>query len=217
MQQLTEALHAEKQSVEGLTNKLNQEALRTREFETKSANQVQQLELQRMELAKTKTELLEKEALILKMRGDTTKMQGELGQMLNTTNEEKEKLRSEYLAVIDRQKKELSALNEHLLQNDRQGQDLDAKSRSLADENERLRQSLAQSEQQLADQTGEMAQQIKTYKIKLNEMLDQLEGKNSEIANTEQMLKSKEEALQTQQADLLKQKDLKTQLDADLI
>ena len=74
-----------------------------------------------MELAKTKTEVLEKEALILKMRGDATKMQGELGQMLNTTNEEKEKLRSEYLAVIERQKKELSALNERLLQNDRQG------------------------------------------------------------------------------------------------
>ena len=69
----------------------------------------------------------------------------------------------------------------------------------------------------MADQTGEMAQQIKTYKIKLNEMLDQLEGKNSEIANTEQMLKTKEEALQAHQADLLKQKDLKTQLDADLI
>ena len=100
-----------------------------------------------MELAKTKTEVLEKEALILKMRGDATKMQGELGQMLNTTNEEKEKLRSEYLAVIERQKKELSALNERLLQNDRQGQDMDAKSRALADENERLRQSLAQSEQ----------------------------------------------------------------------
>ena len=32
-----------------------------------------------MELAKTKTEVLEKEALILKMRGDATKMQGELG------------------------------------------------------------------------------------------------------------------------------------------
>ena len=74
-----------------------------------------------MELAKTKTEVLEKEALILKMRGDATKMQGELGQMLNTTNEEKEKLRSEFLAVIERQKKELSALNERLLQNDRQG------------------------------------------------------------------------------------------------
>ena len=41
--------------------------------------------------------------------------------MLNTTNEEKEKLRSEFLAVIERQKKELSALNERLLQNDRQG------------------------------------------------------------------------------------------------
>jgi len=72
---------------------------------------------------------------------------------------------------------------------------LDAKSRSLSEENERLRQSLAQSEQQIADQTGEMALQIKTYKNKLTEMLDQLEGKNSEITNTEQMLRAKEEAL----------------------
>ena len=47
-----------------------------------------------------------------------------------------------------------------------------------------------------------MAQQIKTYKMKLTEMLDQLEGKNSEIANTEQMLKSKEEALQAHQTNL---------------
>ena len=69
----------------------------------------------------------------------------------------------------------------------------------------------------MADQTGEMAQQIKTYKVKLTEMLDQLEGKNSEIANTEQMLKSKEEALQAHQTNLQKQKDLSNQLDADLI
>ena len=48
-------------------------------------------------------------------------------------------------------------------------------------------------------------------------MLDQLEGKNSEIANTEQALKTKEDAFHAQQADLQKQKDLSNQLDADLI
>ena len=57
----------------------------------------------------------------MKMRGDASKMQVEISTMLNTTNEEKEKLRSEYLAVIDRQKKEVAALNERLLHNDRQG------------------------------------------------------------------------------------------------
>ena len=57
----------------------------------------------------------------MKMRGDASKLQVEISTMLNTTNEEKEKLRSEYLAVIERQKKEVSALNERLLQNDRQG------------------------------------------------------------------------------------------------
>lgn len=94
-------------------------------------------------------------------------------------------MRSEYLAAIDRQKKEIAALNDKLHLNSKQGQDLDARSKSLQEDNERLRQNLAQAEQQLADQTGEMAQQIKTYKNKLTEMLDQLEGKNSEIANTE--------------------------------
>ena len=48
-------------------------------------------------------------------------------------------------------------------------------------------------------------------------MLDQLEGKNSEIANTEQILKTREDAFHVQQADLQKQKDLSNQLDADLI
>ena len=104
-----------------------------------------------MELNKTKSELLDKDAIILKIRGDVSKLQVELSTMLNTTNDEKEKLRSEYLTVIDRQKKEVASLNERLLQNDRQGQDLDAKSSALAQENERLRQSLAQSEQYLAD------------------------------------------------------------------
>ena len=100
---------------------MNQESLRTREFETKSANQKQQLEIQEMDLNKTKQELLQKDAVILKMRGDASKLQVEISTMLNTTNEEKEKLRSEYLAVIDRQKKEVAALNERLLHNDRQG------------------------------------------------------------------------------------------------
>ena len=104
-----------------MSNKLNQESLRTREFETKSANQKQQLEIQEMDLNKTKQELLQKDAIILKMRGDASKLQVEISTMLNTTNEEKEKLRSEYLAVIDRQKKEVAALNERLLHNDRQG------------------------------------------------------------------------------------------------
>lgn len=100
---------------------MSQESLRTREFETKSANQKQQLEIQEMDLNKTKQELLQKDAIILKMRGDASKLQVEISTMLNTTNEEKEKLRSEYLAVIDRQKKEVAALNERLLHNDRQG------------------------------------------------------------------------------------------------
>ena len=104
-----------------MSNKLSQESLRTREFETKSANQKQQLEIQEMDLNKTKQELLQKDAIILKMRGDASKLQVEISTMLNTTNEEKEKLRSEYLAVIDRQKKEVAALNERLLHNDRQG------------------------------------------------------------------------------------------------
>ena len=74
-----------------------------------------------MELNKTKSELLDKDAIILKIRGDVSKLQVELSTMLNTTNDEKEKLRSEYLTVIDRQKKEVASLNERLLQNDRQG------------------------------------------------------------------------------------------------
>ena len=55
-----------------------------------------------MELNKTKSELLDKDAIILKIRGDVSKLQVELSTMLNTTNDEKEKLRSEYLTVIDR-------------------------------------------------------------------------------------------------------------------
>ena len=66
--------------------------------------------------------------------------------MLNTTNDEKEKMRSEYLTVIERQKKEIAALNERMLQNNRQGQSLDANFKALSEENERLRESLAQSE-----------------------------------------------------------------------
>ena len=64
-------------------------------------------------------------------------------------------------------------------------------------ENQRLRDSLAQSEKQLADQVGEMAEQIKTYKVKLTEMLDVLEGKDSQLTSTETMLKTKEEVLQS--------------------
>ena len=66
--------------------------------------------------------------------------------MLNTTNDEKEKMRSEYLTVIDRQKKEVAALNERMLQNNRQGQSLDANVKALSEENDRLRESLVQSE-----------------------------------------------------------------------
>ena len=97
-------------------------------------------------MTKNKSELLEKDAVILKMRGEASKMQVELSSMLNTTNDEKEKMRSEYLTVIDRQKKEVAALNERMLQNNRQGQSLDANVKALSEENDRLRESLVQSE-----------------------------------------------------------------------
>ena len=62
-----------------------------------------------------------------------------------------------------------------------------------------------------------MAQQIKTYKIKLTEMLDQLEGKDSQIQTTESLLKTREQALEAQITNLQKHKEQMNQLDADLI
>ena len=129
------------------------------------------------------------------------------------STEEREKLRSEYLQVIERQKQEVTSLNSRLAATDKEGQDLDAKTRALSEENERLRQSLAQSEKQLTDQTGEMADQIRTYKVKLNEMLDQLEGKESQLQSKENMLKNKEDELVAHQTDIQKQREKMSQLD----
>ena len=70
LQELRESLHTEKQQFENLTNKFNQQSLRTREFETKSASQKNQLDLAELMLTKNKSELLEKDAIILKMRGE---------------------------------------------------------------------------------------------------------------------------------------------------
>ena len=70
---------------------------------------------------------------------------------------EKEKMRAEYLAAFERQKQEMAALQARLSATDKEGQDLDARSRALADENSRLRESLEASERQLMDTTSEMA------------------------------------------------------------
>ena len=102
-----------------------------------------------------------------------------MNHMLNSSSEDKERLRAEYVAAFDRQKQEIAALQSRLLATDKEGQDMDARSRALSEEIARLKGSVAASERQLANTTSDMAQQIKTYKVKLNEMLDQLEGKNS--------------------------------------
>ena len=70
-------------------------------------------------MIKNKSELLEKDATITKMRGDASKLQLQMSQMLNTTNDEKDKMRAEYLTVIERQKNEIKALNERLQVGDR--------------------------------------------------------------------------------------------------
>ena len=70
-------------------------------------------------MIKNKSELLEKDATITKMRGDASKLQLQMSQMLNTTNDEKDKMRAEYLTVIERQKNEIKALNERLQAGDR--------------------------------------------------------------------------------------------------
>ena len=99
-----------------------------------------------MESTKQKTELLEKDAIITKMRSETTRMQQEMNTMLNSINEDKDKMRSEYMTVIERLKQENKGLNENLVSNARQGQDLNAQQQTLIQENERLRSQLAESE-----------------------------------------------------------------------
>ena len=158
-------------------------------------------------MARSRTESHERDLAIARLREEASRSQQEIKQLLNSSSADKEKMRAEYLAAIERQKQEVSALHSRLAATDKEGQNLDAKSRQLAEENQRLRDSLAASERQLANQTGEMAQQIKTYRIKLNDMLDQLEGKESMISNTESLLKSKEEALHAQQQDLQKHRE----------
>ena len=79
-----------------------------------------------MESTKQKTELVEKDAIITKMRSEATRMQKEMSIMLNSTNEDKEKMRTEYMTVIERLKQENKGLNENLVSNARQGQDLNA-------------------------------------------------------------------------------------------
>ena len=79
-----------------------------------------------MESTKQKTELVEKDAVITKMRSEATRMQKEMSIMLNSTNEDKEKMRTEYMTVIERLKQENKGLNENLVSNARQGQDLNA-------------------------------------------------------------------------------------------
>ena len=74
-----------------------------------------------MESTKQKTELLEKDAIITKMRSEATRMQQENNTMLNSINEDKDKMRSEYMTVIERLKQENKGLNENLVSNARQG------------------------------------------------------------------------------------------------
>lgn len=66
--------------------------------------------------------------------------------MQNSTNEDKEKMRAEYLAAFERQKQDIAALQGRLAATDKEGQDLDARSRTLAEENQRLRSSLQQAD-----------------------------------------------------------------------
>ena len=166
-----------------------------------------------MDAGKAREAIQQRDQQISLLRGETTKLQQEISRIMAISTEEKEKLRSEYLYVIERQKQEVNSLNSRLAATDKEGQDLDAKTRALSEENERLRQSLAQSEKQLTDQTGEMADQIRTYKVKLNEMLDQLEGKESQLQSKENMLKNKEDELVAHQTDIQKQREKMSQLD----
>ena len=84
-----------------------------------------------MESTKQKTELIEKDAIITKMRSEATRMQQEMNSMLNSINEDKDKMRSEYMTVIERLKQENKGLNENLVSNARQGQDLNAQQQTL--------------------------------------------------------------------------------------
>ena len=79
-----------------------------------------------MESTKQKTELIEKDATITKMRSETTRLKQEMNTMLNSINEDKDKMRTEYMTVIERLKQENKGLNENLVSNARQGQDLNA-------------------------------------------------------------------------------------------
>ena len=74
-----------------------------------------------MESTKQKTELLEKDAVITKMRSEATRMQQDMNTMMNSINEDKEKMRNEYMTVIERLKQENKGLNENLVSNARQG------------------------------------------------------------------------------------------------
>ena len=58
--------------------------------------------MQENEIAKLRSESFEKDGVISQLRTEGTKKQHELNRMLNTTNEEKDKMRSEYLTVIER-------------------------------------------------------------------------------------------------------------------
>ena len=79
-----------------------------------------------MESTKQKTELIEKDATITKMRSETTRLKQEMNTMMNSINEDKDKMRTEYMTVIERLKQENKGLNENLVSNARQGQDLNA-------------------------------------------------------------------------------------------
>ena len=57
-----------------------------------------------MESTKQKTELIEKDATITKMRSETTRLKQEMNTMLNSINEDKDKMRTEYMTVIERLK-----------------------------------------------------------------------------------------------------------------
>ena len=74
-----------------------------------------------MESTKQKTELLEKDAVITKMRSEATRMQQDMNTMMNSINEDKEKMRNEYMTVIERLKQENKGLNDNLVSNARQG------------------------------------------------------------------------------------------------
>ncbi len=106
---------------------------------------------------KIKSDLNDRDTVIQRLREEAFKLQQEIKQLINSSSDEKEKMRAEYLSAIERQKQEVAGLQNQLSQTNKEGQDIDARQKAQSEENARLRQKLAESEKSLADQTGEMA------------------------------------------------------------